>query len=116
MQSSICLFKNSLQYEKTGTVIDLPEEMFLATQRVINNGKAEVLHIPQGFFVIEPSEYGPFTELAGDWLPVKIYRIEKWTMGGMREEEFLAFSEKEEEQKNSSPTESVDEELGENKT
>ena len=92
MLASICLFRNSSKPPSSNTA-DVPDELFLAAQRVAAYQKTEVLKTANGFYILEYSPYGPFSEEAGDWLPVKIHRIENWSTGGIKGKEMLAFLE-----------------------
>jgi len=94
MKASICIFDNTLRYQDTNTVSELPDEVFLAAQRVAATTKSEVVHLNEGFYVLEHSPTGPFLDVAGDWLPVKIFRIEKCFVGGVRGEEMMRYIEK----------------------
>ena len=93
MEASIGIFNKKLTYKENSSVCEIPDEVFLAAQRVASTTVPEVVHSLRGFYIIEHSPNGPFSEYAGEWIPVIIYRIETYSSGGIREEELKLFKE-----------------------
>ena len=93
MKASICLFQNNIKYIQDGNIVDIPDTVFNAVQKVLKNHNTEIVKSEKGFFVIEFCEQGPFKDGFGleDWLPVKVYRIEKWNSGGVTGKEMFSF-------------------------
>lgn len=92
--ASAGIFRKDLQIKKPQSKFDVPKEVFEAVQRVIISKSEEIIKTPSGIFIISYSSSGPFqTEVQTEdrWLPVKVMRIEKWSSGGVRESEMVAY-------------------------
>ena len=79
MKASVALFKGSTVSD-TEPVQEVPDELFEVAKNVVKNNKAEVLHTSTVFYVVEPSENGPYSEQfeLNEWIPVKIYIRDVW--------------------------------------
>ena len=91
--ASVAIFKKSVEYNAESTPC-IPDDVFEAAQRVCSTKTTELIRSRDGFYVLQYSENGPFKEdLGGEWLPVYIARIEKWSSGGIKKSEMKAFQE-----------------------
>jgi hypothetical protein len=94
MKASIAIFSNSIKYEEDSPISSVPDEVFEVAKRVVKNKNTEVLHLNQGFYIIEYSATGPFIADVDslNWLPVKIYRISNYKAGGIRTQEMYDYT------------------------
>jgi hypothetical protein len=71
----------------------VPDEVFEAAQRVIENKNMELVKTRSGMYIVVYSQNGPFQhgELVNEWLPVYIARIKKWDSGGITRDEMASF-------------------------
>jgi len=94
--ASIAIFKSEFDYKTVSksTAPIVPKEIFEITQRVIENKSCEIYRGTHGVYIIAYSESGPFPDSAhtsDKWLPVYIARMEKWSSGGVKKEEYERF-------------------------
>lgn len=91
MRASIAIFHNSITYSDSSQATEIPDEVFEAAKRVSVTKKTEVI-TNNGFYVVEYSENGPFVEhVDNSWFPIKIYRVEEWSCGGITHREIKDF-------------------------
>lgn len=84
-KASIAIFKKKIEYSDD---IDVPDEIFAAANRVIESEGQEIVKSKSGFYIVQYSPNGPFTEKIGDdWLPVYVARVEQWRSGGIMKKE-----------------------------
>src|SRR3990167_11520708 len=98
MRASICIFGSHIDYTDKRVCPEVPDAIFPAVETAIATKQPQFLQLTQGLFLVVPLEFGPFSkELAAEspkWLPVKVYRFERWECGGIRDEEMLIYLEK----------------------
>lgn len=88
-KASISIFKKKVDYPSS-SVSQVPDELFDAVKRVIENKGSEILRLQEGFFVVEYSKNGPFKDnFNNEWLPVYVARIEQWSSGGIKKSEIV---------------------------
>lgn len=95
--ASIAIFKGEFDYSAVSLSTNpiVPPELFEVSQRVIENKSCEIYRGTNGVYVISYSKSGPFPEsahVATKWLPVYIARLEKWSSGGIKKEEYEQFT------------------------
>lgn len=93
--ASVAIFANNSEIEaKTEVVVKpmVPDEVFEAALRVIQNKNCEIVKSRNGFYVVNYSEHGPFqTPIGSDWMPVYVARLHQWTSGGIKQDEMETF-------------------------
>jgi len=99
MKASVNIFQNKIKYsEDVSSPPEVPDDVFEAAKEALSSKQIKIVKFDQGFFLIEPSQTGPFSEEFFSeqkaWLPVKIYRFQKWQSGGIRQEEFKKYLER----------------------
>lgn len=86
-----CIFSGSIRYENN----DLPKEVYSSALRVIKTGITEIIKDNKGFYILERSENGPFSDYPfgkpDEWLKLRVYRIENWKSGGIKAKELNEF-------------------------
>lgn len=98
MKASIAIFQKQVSYKRE-VKPDIPDELFEAALRVSQNKGCELVKTKSGIYVVSFSETGPWTngteELTlKNWLPVYIARMEKWSSGGITQEELHNYIER----------------------
>lgn len=91
--ASIAIFKGEFDYGTVSSSTNpiVPSELFEIVQKVIENKSCEIWRGTNGVYVISYSESGPFpasAHVAEKWLPVYIARLEKWSSGGIKKDEY----------------------------
>lgn len=91
MNASVAIFRGEIDYDDKSNQPLVPDEIFEAIKRVIANKSCELIKSRNAMYVVKFSQNGPFLEQevnsAGDWLPVYIARLEKWSSGGIKQKE-----------------------------
>jgi hypothetical protein len=91
MDNSACIFSGSINYEGN----NLPKEVYFASFRVMKTGITEIVKDNSGFYIIEYSESGPFSNCTfgtdDEWIKIRIYRIDNWKSGGIKKTELESF-------------------------
>lgn len=104
-KASIGMFQRKLDYSEE-TQPTVPDELFLAAERVVKEKGCEIVKTPIGIYVVNYSETGPFQEgdVADEFLPVWVARLQTWSSGGIKNSEMEAFKCSYEGEKNENPT------------
>ncbi len=89
-KASIAIFKNIATAKFEDTCPQVPNAVFDAANRVIENKGCEFIKTKSGAYIVKYSETGPFSTQEG-WLPVYVARIEQWSSGGIKEDEMVDF-------------------------
>lgn len=93
-KASIAIFQKSHTYEEKVSKPVVPDAVFKAAKRVMKSKKHELVEVDGGFYIVKYSPNGPFQRPMGDsWLPVYVARIDSWSSGGVKKEEFDLWSE-----------------------
>ena len=97
MRASIAIFQKKIDYPKREVKPEVPNEVFEAAKRVIENKSCELVKTSSGIYVISYSETGPWNAETSkltlqNWLPVYIARMEKWSSGGITQSEMKEFN------------------------
>jgi len=100
--ASIAIFKGEFDYGTVSSSTNpiVSAELFEIAQKVIENKSCEIWRGTSGVYVISYSESGPFPEsahVAEKWLPVYIARLEKWSSGGIKKDEYNQYLSNKEE-------------------
>lgn len=91
-KASIAIFKNSTETDDLSQP-RVPDDVFEAAKRVIENKGCEVIKARDGLYVVKYSETGPFPRKVNDeWLPVYVAKIHAWASGGIKATEMDAYN------------------------
>lgn len=98
MKASIAIFQKKIDYPKREVKPEVPDDVFEAALRVIENKSCELVKTNGGIYIVSFSETGPWQLetsklIQQNWLPVYIARMEKWSSGGILESELQQFNE-----------------------
>ena len=92
MKASIGIFQKSADKTEVSTQPEVPDELFEAVQRVIQNKTTELVKAHDCMYVVLHSISGPFSAQIGDeWLPVYIAKVLQWTSGGVKDSELQKY-------------------------
>jgi len=96
-RASIAIFKNSVDYDEDIAQPFVPASIFEAAKRVTESKGCELVKSRDGMYIVKYSETGPFPQKMRNetWLPVYIARVQQWSSGGIKKEEFQNFTESE---------------------
>lgn len=91
LTASIGIFRSENEAKHQSAPI-VPNELFEAVERVIQNKSCEVLRTSNAMYIIEYRESGPFTEISSDdWLPVYVAKVSQWSSGGITKSEMASY-------------------------
>ena len=88
-RASISIFPNKIEYTDSRSRPDTPPEVFEAALRVAISKTCELVRTGEGMYIIDYSETGPTNRREGweGWLPVYVAKIQRWSSGGVKQEE-----------------------------
>lgn len=90
-KASIAIFQKSADEEHISCP-NTPDEIFEAAKEVIANKSQKIIRLASGTYLVEYSPTGPFSApTPGEWLPVYVAKLLKWSSGGIKKEEFEKF-------------------------
>lgn len=81
-QASVAIFEKKIEYPEGSRPL-IPDDIFEAAERVIQNKSCEVVKSRSGLYIIQYSESGPWKDEREDFLPVWIARVSEWSSGGI---------------------------------
>jgi len=88
MRASVAIFEAQEVEVQREVKPNVPDEVFEAARRVIDNKSTEMVKTRTGIFLVAYSPNGPFQiPVSDEWLPVYVCRVRKWDSGGITKAE-----------------------------
>jgi len=91
-KASIAIFRNTSEDTSRITQPVVPDAVFEAVTRVMENKNCEIVKADQQSFIVKYSPNGPFVDVgSGEWLPVYVAKLITWTSGGVKKQEYESY-------------------------